>query len=81
MGLPFLTVVLAENQAGVARGLEQAGTSGSLGWAHGLTEQAVADAAGALIADRELRGSMARKGRALVDGQGAARVVEIMEAS
>jgi UDP-2,4-diacetamido-2,4,6-trideoxy-beta-L-altropyranose hydrolase len=78
MGLPFATVVLAGNQKAIAERLAAEGIGRNLGWHEDLTAQAVSNTVGTLLADQAARVEMAAKGRALVDGAGASRVVAAM---
>ncbi|MBP7828514.1 MAG: UDP-2,4-diacetamido-2,4,6-trideoxy-beta-L-altropyranose hydrolase [Kiritimatiellae bacterium] len=80
MGLPSLMVVLADNQRGVAGGLAEEGVGVNLGEGTDLRPEAVADQVGALLRDPERRRRMREAGRALVDGRGAARVVDTLGA-
>lgn len=76
MGLPFLIIIIAENQIRIAEGLDRAGAAVNLGWMENMNPEAVAETVGGLIRSVEQRELMAEKGRVLVDGQGASRVVE-----
>lgn len=78
MGLPNLVIVLADNQEGVADSLDRLGCSIKVGVKETLSPMQVSEAAHALARDRERRRLMAQRGRALVDGLGAYRVVEHM---
>lgn len=68
LGVPFLTVEVAENQRGVIAGLARAGVASP------LTPDRLRD----YLMDNALRDTAAEKGRALVDGHGAERVVAVM---
>ncbi|MGA1794823.1 MAG: UDP-2,4-diacetamido-2,4,6-trideoxy-beta-L-altropyranose hydrolase [bacterium] len=84
MGLPAAVLVLADNQRGIAAGLAAYGTVINLGEAAEAPDAHMAEAPDAhmaealssLIGDRGLRADMSRKGRELIDGRGAERVVE-----
>jgi spore coat polysaccharide biosynthesis predicted glycosyltransferase SpsG len=76
MGLPAAVTVLADNQFGVAAGLFAHGTVINLGGASDATDAHIAETLGSLLADRDLRMRMSCKGRELIDGYGAERVVE-----
>jgi UDP-2,4-diacetamido-2,4,6-trideoxy-beta-L-altropyranose hydrolase len=78
LGLPSLIIVLAENQRMVAAGLESAGISINLGWHLDVTPQDIAYRVAGLISSHDLRAEMSRRGRELVDGNGAMRVVQKM---
>ncbi|MBI4555991.1 MAG: UDP-2,4-diacetamido-2,4,6-trideoxy-beta-L-altropyranose hydrolase [Candidatus Hydrogenedentes bacterium] len=75
MGLPNVIMVLAPNQAPVAEALAAAGVSINLGDAHQVDEATLAGALETLMYNSESRRSMSERGRALVDGFGAMRVV------
>lgn len=77
LGLPALLVALVDNQAHIADGLEKAGAATT--FQPDVTPEALAGLLADLCADRERRGEMARKGRALVDGRGASRIVRAMK--
>jgi UDP-2,4-diacetamido-2,4,6-trideoxy-beta-L-altropyranose hydrolase len=76
MGVPAILIVLADNQAEVARALDAEGYAICAGeWATVRPLQ-LADTAKRLIGDVTARAEMAARGRQLVDGCGAARVVQ-----
>lgn len=74
LGVPAVLLVLADNQIGVAAGLEAAGAAESLGAVDPFPEGRLAHAVEALLADPARRAGMAEIGRGLVDGAGAERV-------
>ncbi|MCH7594911.1 MAG: UDP-2,4-diacetamido-2,4,6-trideoxy-beta-L-altropyranose hydrolase, partial [Chloroflexi bacterium] len=76
MGLPTITITLADNQREIAAALADAGVAVSLGWHEGVTEDAVRREVLRLLDDRGERERMSETGRNLVDGRGAARVVK-----
>ena len=76
MGLPTVVLVLAENQQGIAAGLDKAGVVLNLGC---YTEVSIAQIASTLVGlleDRGLRRQMNQQGRELVDGSGTERVLD-----
>ncbi len=75
MGVPNIIFELAENQKGIAEGLENLGAAINLGWHETVNREAVADAIRSLLQKDERRLEMARKGEALVDGKGVRRVI------
>jgi UDP-2,4-diacetamido-2,4,6-trideoxy-beta-L-altropyranose hydrolase len=79
MGLPGLTLVLAENQAGAAAALADAGIGVNLGWSDGPFEERLAHALIALLSDRQGLEEMSARGRLLVDGNGAQRTVQALQ--
>ncbi|TML88762.1 MAG: GNAT family N-acetyltransferase [Actinobacteria bacterium] len=77
-GLPAALVVTAPNQAPVAARLAAHGVALNLGPSTELTAACVAETVEGLARDPEQRAVMAARGRALVDGRGASRVVAVM---
>src|SRR5262249_17918730 len=75
LGVPALTLIVADNQVNVAAGLQEAGAARSAGWFDAVSDDALASAIEALRRDGPAREAMSRRGRALVDGLGADRVV------
>ena len=78
LGVPFGTIVVADNQEQVAEGLAAAGVARHFGHARELSSEKLAADIASLMANHEQRCLMVEKGRRLVDGHGAARVVEVM---
>lgn len=79
MRLPALLVVVAENQNRVADRLEAAGAAINLGRQGAVSPPEISRALLRLLRDRGEREAMARSGRNLVDGEGAARVVKCLQ--
>ena len=77
MGVPTCIITMADNQRGMARSLEEAGAALSLGPWDDRPDQVRAIVG--LAADRGRREEMARRARALVDGQGVERVAGLMQ--
>ncbi len=78
MGVPMLAVVLADNQIGVARGLNEYGMGVNLGAAEDLQPTRLAEDVRALLHDNTRRRHMSTVGRAMIDGHGAERVVTLL---
>jgi UDP-2,4-diacetamido-2,4,6-trideoxy-beta-L-altropyranose hydrolase len=78
MGLPTVVLVLAENQRGIADGLNGLGAVMSLGWYEEVSPGELADTLTRIILDQELRRRMSQRCRTLVDGMGTQRVVECL---
>jgi RimJ/RimL family protein N-acetyltransferase len=78
LGVPFGTIVVADNQEQVAEGLAAAGVAVHFGRARELTSEKLTADIASLMANHEQRCLMVARGRRLVDGHGAARVVEVM---
>jgi spore coat polysaccharide biosynthesis predicted glycosyltransferase SpsG/L-amino acid N-acyltransferase YncA len=75
LGLPSLLVAAVDNQRRLAASLAGRGAARDLGPPEVLTRGGIAAAAAVLARDPEQRRTMSERGRALVDGQGAPRVV------
>jgi len=75
MGLPFVTLVLAENQRLIAEGLERAGVTFNLGWHRYCSIEDMTERILELTCNSNRRCEMAKKGQSLVDGDGCRRVV------
>ena len=79
-GVPAVVVAIADNQRRVARAMDDCGAMVSIdrddcGVDH---SQQLVDQIGRLLSESECRLHMSRAGRQLIDGQGAARVVNQM---
>lgn len=79
MGLPTIAIVLADNQAPIAESLEAEGVVVNAGRHDGLSPEILAHHAEDLLQDSQARRRMSERGRALVDGNGALRVVEELQ--
>jgi UDP-2,4-diacetamido-2,4,6-trideoxy-beta-L-altropyranose hydrolase len=79
LGVPSLILVLADNQAGIARELDAVGTAQSLGRSEALDPDNIRQALSQLIKSPKIRGDMSRLGQTLVDGRGCIRVLKILE--
>lgn len=79
VGLPSVVVAVAENQYGLSQGMADGGYLSYLGPAEAATEADIRVAIEALR-DPERRRRYAERGKELVDGRGALRVVEDMQA-
>jgi spore coat polysaccharide biosynthesis predicted glycosyltransferase SpsG len=76
MGLPAITIILADNQKGIAEGLDNKGVVINMGWYEYVNADRLADSIRNLIQSFDLRVAMGRKGRNLIDGNGAERIVK-----
>ena len=75
MGLPFLVIILAENQKAVAEGLEDAGAAVNLGWHDRITPTQLLQSLLSLAEDADARAELSKRSRTLVDGKGNERVL------
>jgi len=79
MGVPALLTSVADNQVSIAEQLHEAGAAVDLGRIENLPSESLTQNLITLIRDRDLRSQMSLKGRGLVDGKGASRVVVEMQ--
>jgi len=80
MGLPSVVTILAENQRGIAEGLDGAGIAVNAGWFNRVSDACLAEALVGLLLAPERRRQMSRAGQQLVDGGGVDRVIEALRA-
>ncbi|HCE45649.1 MAG TPA: UDP-2,4-diacetamido-2,4,6-trideoxy-beta-L-altropyranose hydrolase [Lentisphaeria bacterium] len=78
MGLPNIIIYCADNQKPIAISLEAAGAAIDLGHNRELAEKKLISTLKELAGDAELRSRMSEKGRLLVDGRGAERIIYSM---
>ncbi|MCK4658015.1 MAG: UDP-2,4-diacetamido-2,4,6-trideoxy-beta-L-altropyranose hydrolase [Phycisphaerae bacterium] len=78
MKLPFVVMVLADNQQAIAAGMAKTGAALDLGWHNQVTVEQLADTMAELLDDLNMRKRMGRRGGDLVDGLGARRVSEFL---
>jgi UDP-2,4-diacetamido-2,4,6-trideoxy-beta-L-altropyranose hydrolase len=75
-GKPFLVLITAENQRGIARGLDKVGSAICLGWHQDVTINQIKTNLESLLNDTQGRRELSIKGRKIVDGQGRNRVLD-----
>jgi UDP-2,4-diacetamido-2,4,6-trideoxy-beta-L-altropyranose hydrolase len=78
LALPSLLVDVAANQTALAQELGRRGCAIHLGSSRDVSAETIADPLERLIRSREVRQSLARASRALMDGNGARRVASIL---
>jgi len=78
MGIPNVILVLADNQRGIAEGLDDEGTALNLGWHEEVDRGDLARAIDTLLSNDDRRIEMAKTAMRLVDGCGSDRVVSQM---
>jgi UDP-2,4-diacetamido-2,4,6-trideoxy-beta-L-altropyranose hydrolase len=76
VGLPTITIILAENQKSISESLDKEGALINLGWYQNVTENNIKEVIKGLIEDPQRMVSMSDKGRQLVDGEGVGRVID-----
>ena len=75
MGVPMVILILADNQVFVAEGLAREGAAITAGWGRDLDPAQFGATVDMVLDDEAQCRAMAERGRALVDGMGARRVV------
>jgi len=78
MGVPSLTVVIAENQRDVAKGLERAEIFKTVGLYKAMNDDILVTRLSALVRDKKQREKKSRLGRQLIDGKGAKNIVHAL---
>lgn len=81
LGLPALLVDVAANQTALARELHRRGCAIHLGSSRDVSAEKIAHELERMIQSREIRQSLSSASRALVDGNGARRVVSSLGSS
>jgi UDP-2,4-diacetamido-2,4,6-trideoxy-beta-L-altropyranose hydrolase len=79
LGLPAIVIALSRDQKEIASGLARNHVAVSLGWHANLSEERISDTLNGLLGDPEQRRAMSGRGRELVDGRGAERVVAFLQ--
>jgi len=79
MGVPAVILTIAENQCNTGAGLERAGAGVNLGSIHDLSSKDIADAIKKICADQEKRKDLTFRGRKLIDGNGAHRILSVVD--
>lgn len=75
MGVPIITIVLADNQRQIADSLARLGCATNLGWYEEVDVGQIVHSVAELVDNQATRTQQIRRGQALVDGHGAERVV------
>jgi|ETNmetMinimDraft_20_1059909.scaffolds.fasta_scaffold54238_2 UDP-2,4-diacetamido-2,4,6-trideoxy-beta-L-altropyranose hydrolase len=78
VGLPTITIILAENQKNISESLDKEGAIINLGWYHNVTEDNIKEGIEGLIDNPQKMVSMSNKSRSLVDGEGVNKVCDAM---
>ena len=76
LGVPAVALVVADNQVAAASAAHDAGVVRAVDCRGKLSLDSIRDEVTRLLGDDGLRSSMSRKGRELIDGEGARRVAE-----
>ncbi len=78
LGLPDVTIILADNQRPVAEQLSRQGVVVNLGWHASLSAPQMAQSLQELLSSPGKLAEMAGRGQELIDGEGRVRVLEAM---
>jgi UDP-2,4-diacetamido-2,4,6-trideoxy-beta-L-altropyranose hydrolase len=76
VGLPTITIILAENQKNISESLDKDGALINLGRYQNVTENNIKEVIKGLIENPQKMASMSDKSRQLVDGEGVGRVID-----
>jgi UDP-2,4-diacetamido-2,4,6-trideoxy-beta-L-altropyranose hydrolase len=79
LGVPAILITLSRDQEANAAAISRAGAALSLGWHANLSQREIGDAIRNLMNNVDSRRAMSERGQKLVDGRGAARVVEFLQ--
>jgi len=78
VGLPTITIILAENQKNISESLDSEDALKNLGWYQNVTENNIKEVIEGLLDAPQKMASMSDKSRRLVDGKGVNRVCDAM---
>lgn len=78
MHLPSVLIVTAENQTGIADGLDNRNFAVNLGWFEQVSETDLSKNSSEILLDKKRRREMSEAGREIVNGSGVARLVEFL---
>ena len=81
MGLPMITIAIADNQCQVVEELSKDRVAVNAGWHKDITPSMIAENISELICDRKKRSEMSQRAQALVDGNGADRVLKALRSA
>jgi len=79
LGVPMILITLSRDQERNAETISKTGAALCLGWHANLSEPEIGDAIKKLMNSADGRRELSERGQKLVDGQGAARVVEFLQ--
>ncbi len=78
LGVPMMSLIVADNQKMIAAELDAAGISINLGWHNEVSLKDMAALLNGILHSPDQRAQMSAKGKAIVDGRGVHRVIEAM---
>lgn len=77
-GVPTIGIIIADNQLGIGKKLNNMGVIKKLGWYDKITREDFINNLNELISDCELRKIMAQRASSIIDGKGAERIAKIL---
>lgn len=80
-GKPFLVLILAENQCGIARSLDKVGLAICLGWHQNVSLGKIKTNLESLLNDTQGRQELSARGRKIIDGQGRYRILDAINSN
>ncbi len=81
MGLPMITIAIADNQCQIVEELSKARAAVNAGWHKDITPSMIAENISELICDPKKRSEMSQRAQTLVDGNGADRVLKALRSA
>jgi len=78
MGVPMITIAIADNQCQIVEELSKDRAAVNAGWHKDITPSMIAENISELICDPKKRSEMSQRSQALVDGNGADRVLKAL---
>lgn len=78
VGVPVVSLILAENQEPISTMLVEAGYIKSLGWYNVVSDEEITEAIHEFLEDFDMRRELFVKGQQLIDGKGSERIVDFI---
>jgi spore coat polysaccharide biosynthesis predicted glycosyltransferase SpsG len=76
LGVPLMTIILAENQVGLSGRLEKSGASKNMGWHYQIDSRECLEDIRSFLDNEVLQKNLSAHARKLVDGGGNFRIIE-----
>ncbi|MCY6370405.1 UDP-2,4-diacetamido-2,4,6-trideoxy-beta-L-altropyranose hydrolase [Clostridium ganghwense] len=77
-GVPTLGIIIADNQEGVAKKLDELGAINNIGWYSKLTKDKFIDSFNELVLNLNMRKKMSHTGQNIINGRGVERIVKAL---
>jgi len=78
MGLPSLIITAADNQVGIAKGLENASAAINLGWHNNISTEQYSRVFEEVFQGSDKRSYLSKKGQKLINGKGVVEIIKAM---